>query len=62
MAKQFFIIRLLPMRVVIQRNISAENTLPIGAIEAIHETSSNDSGPVVSGVLKFKTQLRTETE
>lgn len=50
MAKQFVIIRLLPMRVVIHRKIRAENTLPIGAIEAIHETSSNDSGPVVSGV------------
>lgn len=50
-AKQLVIIRLLPMRVVIHRNMRAEKTLPIGAIEAIHETSSSDNGPVVSGVL-----------
>lgn len=50
MAKQFVIIRLLPMRKVIHRKINAENTLPIGAIEAIHDTSSNVNGPVVSGV------------
>lgn len=49
-AKQLVIMRLLPMRVVIHRKIRAENTLPIGAIEAIHETSSSDNGPVVSGV------------
>lgn len=50
MAKQFVIILLLPMRVVIHRKISTEKTLPIGAIEASHDTSSNDNGPVVSGV------------
>lgn len=50
MAKQFVIIRLLPMRVVSHRKISADTTLPIGAIDAIHDTSSNVNGPVVSGV------------
>lgn len=50
MAKQFVITRLLPMRIVIHRKIKADNTLPIGAIEAIHDTSSNDNGPDVSGV------------
>lgn len=49
-AKQLVIIRLLPMRMVTHRKIIAEKILPIGAIDASHDTSVNDNGPVVNGV------------
>lgn len=48
--KYDIIIRLHPTRFVIERTGNAANMLPSAPIATIHEVSSTDSGPVVSGV------------